>query len=276
MSTGYEVVKADGAEFCTGLLLPENLTSAFPSYASAGPMLSLDKIKEIASTNPKGGRILFGKKWIKYQRNYGSCQGFASALASSRARVRRGLAPVFLSGAYAYSLVNGGVDRGSTLENGMKACQQGYATEETVPWDKVYRTRYNTNKADEEAKRFKAFEVYFASSELELFSGLACGFDAVVAVHAGRNFMKVNSEGIAGRDRGPGNHAVGADGLYLVGDTLVADGFNSWDITYGEEGRMGMTWEDHFDMVSGNHLFYLLRSSLDDPQGDNPPMAIAA
>lgn len=270
----YEILTVDGQEFRTGLLLPQDLTTAFAPYVTAGPMLSMDEIIEAVKTRPKVGRKQFGRKWIKNQRSYGSCQGFASALAVSRSRVRRGLDPVFLSGAYAYSLVNGGVDRGSTLENGMRACQLGYATEETVPWDKVFRGRYDTKKADEEAKRFMAFEVYSATSELELFSGLVNDFTAVVAVHAGRNFTSLSREGVAGWDSGPGNHAVGCDGAFLVGSkTLAADHFGSWSESVHDGGYAGLTWQDHFSRTTKNHLFYLIRSTLDDPEADNPPSA---
>lgn len=263
----------DGQVVGTGLLVPTSLMTSFPLYETSGPMMSLDDIIAVAKQRPKFGRGFFDKTWIKNQRHYGSCQGFASAAAVSRARKRRGLDRVDLSGAYAYSLVNGGQDRGSMLEDGMVACQRGYATEATVPWNKVFRSSYNTSVADAEAARFKAFEVYAASTEIELFSGLAAGFDAVVAVHADNGFMRLDGRGVAGGGNGPGNHAVGADDLWWDGG-LVAAGYNSWDVTYGFEGKMGLTWSQHFRTTSQNHRFYLIRSTEDDPQGVNPPAAV--
>jgi hypothetical protein len=265
----------DGRRVGTGLLLPADLSTAFPLYADRGPMLSPDEIVAVAKARPKGGLKRFDASWIKNQRDYGSCQGFASAAAVSRARVRRGLTRVDLSGAYAYSLVNGGRDRGSSLEDGMLACQRGYATEATVPWDAVFRSRYDTAKADAEAARFKAFEVYAASTEEELFSGLALDFDAVVAVHADNGFMRLDGRGVALGGNGPGNHAVGADDLWWDGE-LIAAGYNSWSTSYGDEGRMGLTWSRHFRNTARYSRFYLIRSTSDDPQDPNNPPAAAA
>lgn len=264
----------DGTEVGTGLQIPVSTASAFPEYADAGPMLTIEQVKSIAATMPKNGRKWCDSSFIRDQRSHGSCQGFASAGAVTRARVRRGLEKVILSGAYAYSLVNRHSDNGSILEEGMVACQEGYATEATVGWDAIYPERYDVPKAKAEAARFKAFEVYAVRSELALFSALASGFTCVVAVDVDNSFMNLDGNGIAGGGSGAGNHAVGADGLYLVnGSELAADGFNSWNTSYGDEGRMGMTWNRHFQFTNSYHVYYAVRSTSDDPQGDNPPAA---
>jgi hypothetical protein len=260
----------DGTPVGTGLQVPTSLATAFPLYEDVGPMLSAAQIETIAKSGKAKGRTRFDPSFIKNQRTHGSCQGFASAAAATRARISRGLERVDLSGAYAYSLVNGGRDNGSLLEDGMRACQAGYATEATVGWDAIYPSRYDVAKAKAEAARFKMTEVYAARTEQALFSGLALGFAAVVAVHADNGFMRLDGRGVAGGGQGPGNHAVGADGLWWDGE-LIADGFNSWDVTYGDDGRMGLTWRRHFSNTASYHLYYLIRDTTDDPQGDNPP-----
>lgn len=199
----------DGTPVGTGLQIPVSASSAFIAYETIGPMLSMTDIVDLAKRGSRTrGRQRFDSTWIKNQRTKNSCQGFASAGTVQRARVRRGLKRVNLSGAYAYSLVNGGRDRGSMLEDGMVACEQGYATEETVPWDAIYPSLYNATKAKAEAARFKAREVYAVRTEQGLFSALASGFDCVVAVHADDGFMRLDSRGVAGGGNGPGNHAV--------------------------------------------------------------------
>jgi len=260
----------DGTLVGTGLQRPATLATAFPLYEDAGPMLTPAQIEGVAKSGKAKGRDRFDATYIKNQRTHGSCQGFASAAAATRARVRRGLDRVDLSGAYAYSLVNGGQDNGSLLEDGMRACQAGYATEATVGWDAIYPSRYDVPKAKAEAARFKMTEVYAARTAQALFSGLALGFSAVVAVHADNGFMRLDARGVAGGGQGPGNHAVGADGLWWDGE-LIADGFNSWDTTYGDRGRMGLTWSRHFAPTAAYHLYYLIRDTADDPQADNPP-----
>lgn len=119
----------------------------------------------------------------------------------------------------------------------------------------------------------KAFECYQVNDADMLWSGLVSGFDGVVAVHADDGFMRLDANGVAGGGQGPGNHAVLSDGIYWVGGEPAADGVNSWGLSYGDRGRMGLTWNRHFRPTVGNHAFYLIRSATDDSQGENPPVA---
>lgn len=264
----------DGTPVGTGLQTPLSLMTAFPLYEDAGPMLTDSQIEEAAKSGTCRGSTRFDSSWIGNQRNHGSCNGFAGAKALQRARVRRGLPRVNLSGAYLYSLINGGRDNGSMLDDGMAAIQsRGVATEETVPWNKIYPGQYDRAKADAEAATNKAFECYAVRTRGALFSALASGFDCVVAVHADNGFMQVDADGVAGGGNGPGNHAVGADGLFWSArrGRPVADGFNSWDVSYGVQGRMGLDWNAHFAPTTVHHLFYAIRSTTDG--GDSPPAA---
>lgn len=261
----------DGTRVGTGLVLPLNASSAFPAYQASGPMLAMDDVVSIAKAKTQMGRTRFDSSYIANQKSHGSCNGWAGARVLTKARVRRGLDPVMLSGAYLYSLINGGRDNGSVLEDGMQAMQsQGIATEATVGWDAIYPNRYDRAKADAEAAQNKAFECYALNSELELFSALASGFDCVVAVQADNPFMHLDARGVAGASRGPGNHAVHADGLWWDGE-LIADGANSWGTTYGDQGRMGLTWAGHFVGTYRYQQFYAVRSTLDGTGGSNPP-----
>lgn len=262
----FDQFELDGRLFGTGLQLPVSTATAFPLYEDAGPMFTREQVEEVAKSGRQKGRDKFDASYIKNQRDHGSCQGFASAAALTRARVRRGEDRVDLSGAYAYSLVNGGRDRGSLLEDGMVVCaDKGYATEATVGWNQIYPHQYDRAKADAEAARFRGFEVYAVRSELGLFSALAAGFDCVVAVHADNGFMRLDSRGVAQGGQGPGNHAVSCDGLWWDRE-LIADGYNSWDRSYGDQGRMGLTWNQHFANTNRHHVYYAIRSTSDDTQ----------
>jgi hypothetical protein len=263
----------DGTPVGTGLQIPVSASSSFIAYETIGPMLSMPDIIDLAK---RGGRTRGRERFpfAQYgsnQRSTNGCQGHASANAVTRARVRRHLDYVKLSGAYAYSLVNGGRDRGSMLEDGMVACEEGYATAETVPWDKIYPYLYNIGKAKEEAARLKAREVYAVRTEIGLFSALASGFDCVVAVHADNGFMSLDSRGVAQGGNGPGNHAVCCDDLWYDGE-LIADMCNSWDTTYGDQGRAGLTWKRHLSKTTQFHVFYAMRGAIDDPEAIAPPM----
>jgi hypothetical protein len=268
------LILPDGATVGTGLQIPVRLSDAFPLYESSGPMLTDAQIEDIAKSGTARGRDRFDESWIGNQRDKGSCNGWAGAKVLQRARVRRGLPRVNLSGAYLYSLINGGRDNGSMLDDGMAAIQsRGVATEETVPWDRIYPSQYDRAKADAEAVKYKGFECYAVRTRAALFSALALGFDCVVAVHADNGFMQVDADAVAGGGNGPGNHAVGADGIYWSPrrNRPVADGYNSWSLTYGVRGRMGLDWNAHFAPTTQYHQFFACRSTTDG--GDSFPPA---
>lgn len=263
-------VLPDGAVVGTGLLVPNTLAASFPEYSTAGPVLSMDDVVSAAKSGMHKGKDRFDRTWVKNQRSHGSCNGFAGASALSKARVRRLGAKyrVDLSGAYAYSLMNGGSDNGSTLDDGMAVVSDNGVCPETMAgWDAIYPNRYNKAKCDAAAAKYKGFECYAVRTEIELFSALVAGFDCVVAVHADNGFMRLDNRGVAQGGNGPGNHAVHADGVWWDGE-LIADGQNSWDVTYGNAGRMGLTWSQHFSHTTRYHPFYAIRSTLDSP--DNP------
>ena len=269
-----EIVDGAGEIRKLGCLLPPaGFVSSFPVFEDAVPQLSDLEVEDIAKSGVMDGRKKFDSTWIADQKSHGSCNGWAGAMALSRARVRRGLERVMLSGSYLYSLINGGSDNGSMLEDGMKTMQsRGIATAATVGWDQIYPSQYDRAKADAEAARFKGFECYAVKTKQGLFSAAALGFDVVVAVHVGNRFMNVDANGVAGADSGPGNHAVGADGIIWIGGRPYLTGFNSWNLSYGAQGRMNMGWE-HFEQPFGYHVFYAIRSTGDDPSGHNPPSA---
>lgn len=270
----FEVVedKDTGQLYHTGLLIPLSADGSFPLYEDVGPMLTEETILAAAKSGSHKGRDRFDKSYVKNQRSHGSCNGFAVASATAKARERRGLKRVDLSGAYAYSLMNGGRDNGSTLDDGMVVCmREGIAEERFANWDQIYPSRYDKAAANENAKQYRGFECYTVRSKLGLFSALACGFDCVVAVHADNGFMKLDSRGVAQGGNGPGNHSVHCDGLWFDG-TLIADMQNSWDITYGQNGRSGCTWEQHFGNTTRYHPFFAIRTTLDS-SGNNPPVA---
>ena len=107
------IYDAEGNPRKLGALIPDlTLSASFPLFEdSAGvPLLTDDQIKDyiVNGGKPRSGRVVFGDDWVRNQGQYGSCNGWASACALERARVRRGLKRVQLSGSSVYSRVNGG------------------------------------------------------------------------------------------------------------------------------------------------------------------------
>lgn len=260
----------DGRKRKLGTLEPAaGFVSSLPLFEASVEPLDDSTLLRIAKSNSATGRTMFDSSFIQDQGQYGSCNGFAAAAALTRARIRRGLKRKTLSGSYLYSLINGGRDNGSMLDDGMRVLQsRGCATLETVKANQIYPSKYDRSKADREASKYKAVECYQIGSREGLFTALALGFDVVVAVHAGNSFSSLDRNGIAGVNRGQGNHAVMADGLLYAGGEIVADGVNSWGTRWGDRGRMLMRWK-HFEQTIGVHSFYAVRSATDGD--DSPP-----
>lgn len=266
-----EHIEIGGQKFGLGLLLPKpGFVTAFPAFAENVPLLSDAQIIDIAKSGLVDGRQKYDSSWVKNQRDAGSCNGWAGANALAKSRVDRGLSRVDLSGAYLYSLINGGQDGGSMLDDGMRAMQeQGVATADTVKWNQIYPSQYDRAKADAEAAKYKGFECYHLSTRSDVFTALAMGFKCVVAVDVQDQFMRLDSLGRPGAGGGPGNHAVHCDGLAFDGGRLLATAENSWDVQYGIKGRMNFDFDMHFVRTIGVHGFYAIRSTGDG--GDVPP-----
>lgn len=256
-----------------GTLVCDNeLRTAYPLFEQAVNQLSDSDIMEIARAGMMDGRTKFDQSWIDDQKSHGSCNGFAESSGLAKARVKRGLERVDLSGAYAYSLMNGGQDQGSSLENGMlNVSKYGICKKSTVGWDQIYPNQYDKAKADAEAAHYKGFEAYAVGTIKGAWNALALDFILICAVHVNSAFMRVNAAGVAGVDRGPGNHAVHCDGITLVNDQLAGTGANNWNVTYGQDGRMLLV-EAHWTQPFQNHKFYAIRSTLDGGT-INPPVA---
>lgn len=250
---------------------PEGLKSSFTLFEDAVPLLTDDQIRDVFANGPKSGRDVFDESWICDQKQFGSCAGWASAKALEAARHRRGLDRVKLSGSSVYARVNGGRDNGSVPEHAMDAMQTyGAVPEGPSRVDEIYMRHYSEDDW-REALRYRAGECYTTRSRQAFLSGIALGFDGVVAVHAGNRYMRVDGDGVAGADSGRGNHAVRVDGGKVLGNRILLDSPGSWNVTYGVRGRAYLEWERHLAGTAGTFAFYLIRTAQDDPQGANPP-----
>lgn len=264
----YEVI--DGKYF-TGNLIPQSTETKFAAYESAQPMLTVAEIEKLVtseSRTPARKRFPAGQ-WIRNQGGRGSCNGYAGAWALARARVMAGLPFEALSGEYLYSLINGGRDGGSMLDDGMQAITEKGVARESLVKHESYLWNQMSQEARSDAPRFKAFECYAARTELGLASGLALGFVGVVAVHASNAWGSL-SNGVSRRSLGLGNHAVVCQDVLVSNGKLLFDIANSWGKNWGDNGQTMNTWNDHFIEPVRNHVFYLIRGVTDDPQNPAP------
>jgi C1A family cysteine protease len=71
---------------------------------------------------------------------------------------------------------------------------------------------------------------------------------------------------------GVGNHSVCCDDLRYRNNTIEFQIPNSWGLKWGERGRGWLRWASHLSNPSKNHMFYAIRSTIDDSKSDNPPV----
>lgn len=248
---------------CGSLPLPANFVSALPPFGSSPeqPLWTDEQIKEVVTDRSRyPARQLFSDAWILDQLSYGSCNGHGLAGCGARARWRRGVRDgLQFSGAYPYSKMNGHRDNGSALADDIEVAQRwGFAPLSLVPATQIYPERQPAG-VDAEAAKHKGLQCYRIFTMQGLRTALAAGFDCIVAVMAGNNFSRVDSQGVCGVDRGGGNHAVGCDDLYWDGHRWLYDMFNSWGLKFGQHGR-GCLIDEHFAQTFSQHQFVAVPS----------------
>lgn len=256
------IIDIHGNERRNGSLLPPaGFVSAFNTFESEHPVWDDSDIRRVMMDSDRTpGRVLFDKSWILNQGSHGSCNGHGGASGLAKARVKRGLPKVLLSGPFLYSLINGGRDQGSNLEDGMHAIEEhGVCPASLVTTDMIY-PRLQPVSAKTEALKHRGLQCFAVQTKQGFRTALAAGFPVIVAVQAGSNFQRLNSQGIGGVDRGSGNHATHCDDIVMVNGQECYDMSNSWGLQYGTEGRVYLTW-DSFAEPFGNHVFFAIAST---------------
>ena len=104
-----------------GLLDPEPDDGLLGAARGFSPM-TLDEIRAELAGKPSqyGRREIFDRSWIANQQRTNACNGHASSRTLSRAYYLKTGEKLLLSGADAYSQMNGGRDQGSSLARGIQ------------------------------------------------------------------------------------------------------------------------------------------------------------
>ncbi|MEM1224593.1 MAG: C1 family peptidase [Planctomycetota bacterium] len=272
--SGKELVSFEGNTFALGLHLPERRTLAYPTLSTMTPLLPMDEIRKIVGRSDfLFGRKYFDSSWITNQNGYGSCAGYGASSALAKARVLRGQPRVDLSGDFLYSLVNDGRDRGSGLEENMRAMMsRGVCTKETVPLGGIYRNKYDTRVADKEAMRFRGHELYAVPDEQSMATALAMRVPVVVAIHVTSRWRQFDSDDILAAANGVGNHCEHVDDIMYSTkhSCFLYRKATSHGVNYSGDGYCWTTWERHYKRPSRHHMFYAVPSAIDDPLDTNP------
>lgn len=254
----------------TGNLVPEEKPANLATVADRMGILTRDQIAKIlADPNRRTARQRFPVSWIKNQGRRGSCNAYAACAAAERARDFRRLPRVVLGPEYLYAQINGGKDRGSQLDKGMRAMVSGGCPPKEFVRYESYLKSQQSPEAIANAPRFRILEPYAIHSAEELATALALNFPCVVACHVTDNWMKLDAQGVVYRTDGEGNHAICLDDLRINSrGEYEFDHAGSWSARYGQEGRGWTSWDKHYRTPSRYHQFYAVRSTIDDPQGD--------
>lgn len=260
-----EIVDDNGEVRRLGTLAPPaDMVCAMPVFEETNEVMDMADIIKLAKNPDKTpSEVMFGDEWMQNQNSHGSCAGYGGSGGFGKTRFKRGIRDKKrFSGAFLYSLVNGGRDNGSIPEDVLrKMLEVGVCLEETVPWDQIYPRQQSSN-AKAEAALYKGLDGYVAKSIEGLYTGMARGLIAMIVVHAGRNFQRLNDKGVAGVDSGSGNHAIHADELVFEGGDLFMKGVNSWGLQYGQRGRAKLH-RSSIEQPWRNHRMYLLGSTIE-------------
>jgi len=265
-----DIVVIGRREYGTGLQVPRNRESGLRLFSSVQPMMTRDQVnKLLTSKNRMRARKRFDRTWIKMQFNLGACNGFALAAGAERIRVKRGLPRRKYSGFAMYAAINGGSDRGSQLKDGNVWSSTKGVPEEIAGEKPEYRWSRIPQVQKDSMKNNIMLEPLVINDELELAVASVMGYPVIVACHASARWGSLDGDGIGGASDGMGNHAVLVDDIALSrsGEWLF-DTANSWDVDWGDEGRLYQTWKRHFRTPIKFHQFYALRTTIDgDFQG---------
>ena len=179
---------------------------------------------------------------IADQNGRGACVCFATVCAMLKLMAMMGLPVPPLSQWFLYSMVNGGVDAGSSIGDGMQA-----AVTVGVPEDKYATYGQIRPKGISQAAmsapkwQFEGVESLGSGNADEIIQYVAERGVLVLDVRAG-NWFDTDSNGSVAFGRGMTNHAVAVGGgLRKFNGEWQPLVTNSWATTWGQKGRGWLT-----------------------------------
>ena len=249
------IIDHNGIERKLGLLplddATRNLAASKPSFGDylAENNLPLYQEEDWEEVDPE-----FGDEFVLDQHQTSGCVGFSEAAAEMKIRALRGMPFETLSGAFSYSLVNGGRDGGAQIIAARDAAEQhGHALESEFHLPNIYWNQVPPSVRQSALER-KSRISYRINSPAEAASAILEGFIVQAGVCVGGNFNSLTREGIAGYTRGYANHSIHLFGLKRINGEWCFKMGNTWSKNWAIRGNCWLhkyapIWGDSFAHV---------------------------
>lgn len=276
----FDYIKTDSGHEVPAIQTPDGTWRRLDLLAKPGNHLGLPTVKEMVDAGtlqpiPRtqwtavDTRHFYGP--VRNQSQFSSCTGNGSVGLLTKVRSLMGMKPVLLSASFPYAQNNGGVDAGAVGADVMQTLVDlGTPTDAECPEASIYK-RQIPQSAYTTAKRFRAGILVYPEDFDDFVTVILNGGGVAFGLQVGGDFNNLDDEGCCPADRGPGNHWVFADGVRkLQSGEYALDGQNSWDVTWGDHGRMGVR-ERVFQRGDQPCAVGMLTAEQDPQEADQPP-----
>jgi hypothetical protein len=212
---------------------------------------------------------------IKDQDGIGACNGHAAATSLEWARAIAGYEFVELSPWYIYSILCGGVDRGSSISEALTLLtKDGTCPFSDVPYG-VYNPRKLSQQAHDNARRFRLEIGSPLSNFAEIMTATQLRRPGNFSICVGSNFNDLDADGCPPVSRGPGNHAVtfGVGAKKGRGGRWLIISQNSWTRDWGQGGYFNIS-SDHTDRQPYYESYDVVAVGSDPQDPNRPPIVV--
>ena len=169
------------------------------------------------------------------QNGVGQCNADGSTSAMESQRLKQGLPLVMLSAGDLYHRINGGSDRGSLLEDGLRESFSGVATVEQCGGNIWRKSGWRSGSA-EQRRPYRLLEAFICPTFDHCMSAVLMGFDLVSGIMWYSNYEPGSDGWLPAGRGGGGGHAVHGYKPTYRGPEFGIWHKNSW----GQ--RWGLTW----------------------------------
>lgn len=274
MANEFEFEVPGGGKVFTGMKMPETMPLSFVAF----PKPAIRSLSDIAELVKESKTLDIRREWANEvnwfnQGNKSSCNAYMIAWIICILIWRFTGGKTRLSPEWVYSIINGGEDGGSMLDDGMVQAFEGGMPAYAAAFYQRYRQgqfsmeekRWATQSAKDHrfAECYKAPTDSFENMMLALFSCIAEGGAVGMAVHVGDQYMRSGS--VAGFDDGDGNHAIAGAQLELltpnpksINDIQIVSP-QSWGSRFANKGFTNITAK-HCYRPGRYHAFYCVRA----------------